>query len=56
MKCLRCGDCRISVHDHNPHVDGHLFYLFCYSCGWWMTKEDYNNIVNEALEEALEES
>ena len=53
MKCLECGGDEVGIHGWNDH------YYRCRSCGWWSHKKDYDkimrNVSQKALEEALEE-
>ena len=50
MRCLECENDKL----FSGMLDG-VQYVLCTCCHWYKPKEDYYNMVNEALEKALEE-
>ena len=55
MRCLRCGSEHVDVVSW-VNDNKNFIYHSCSRCPWIMNKEDYDKMVCEALEEALEES
>ena len=50
MRCLECGSDKL----FSGMLDD-VQYVLCACCHWHESKEEYDNMVNEALEKALEE-
>ena len=50
VRCIKCGN-----EVYNIHGVFDIVYYVCSCCDWWMLKSEYDNIVNEVIEKALEE-